>query len=174
MSAPNISKCGKHLNIEAGQRILPSLPEKLAITAERELSSMGVTVYTSTVVSEVGKTQISTSDGRKITSTLTLWAAGVKGADYLSKLDGLETDKLSRLVVDEFLQTSLPGIGNMSLPILTLSRPQVVWSAGRFVLNKRHVFVLRRKADQNGPVCDGDKRMTLQLVNCWKVLGLKT
>ncbi|MAH84838.1 MAG: FAD-dependent oxidoreductase [Rhodospirillaceae bacterium TMED8] len=93
--------------IEAGQRILPSLPEKLASTAKKELSLMGVTIHTSTVVSEVGKTQITTSDGRKINSSLTLWAAGVKGADYLSELDGLETDKLSRLVVDEFLQTSL-------------------------------------------------------------------
>ena len=93
--------------IEAGPRILPSLPEKLAIMAEKELATMGVTIYTSTVVSDVGKTEITTRDGRKITSSLTLWAAGVKGADYLSELDGLETDNLSRLIVNNFLQTSV-------------------------------------------------------------------
>lgn len=92
--------------IEAGERILPALPEKLATAAAEELTALGVKILTSTMVSEVQKDFVGTKDGEKIKAGLTLWAAGVKGPDYMTELNGLETDRLNRLVVNEFLQTT--------------------------------------------------------------------
>ena len=44
---------------------------------------------TDTMVSEVTKGGVQTKDGTLLKSDLTLWAAGVKGADFLTTLDGL-------------------------------------------------------------------------------------
>lgn len=92
--------------IEAGGRILPALPEKLAEAATEELQALGVKVMTNTMVSEVTDGGVQTKDGNLLKSDLTLWAAGVKGADFLSTLDGLEVDRGNRLVVRTTMQTT--------------------------------------------------------------------
>ena len=92
--------------IEAGDRLLPALPEKLSIAAIEELTAIGVDVRLNTVVSEVYNDKILTENGDIINSDITVWAAGVRGAKYLADLDGLETDHLDRLIVNEHLQTT--------------------------------------------------------------------
>jgi NADH dehydrogenase len=92
--------------LEAGDRLLPALPEKLSIAAIEELKSIGVDVRLNTVVSEVYSEQILTENGEIINSDITVWAAGVKGAKYLANLDSLATDRLDRLIVNEHLQTT--------------------------------------------------------------------
>ena len=47
------------------------------------------------------------SNDQFISSELVVWAAGVKAADYLAKLDGLETNSLNQLLVHPTLQTTL-------------------------------------------------------------------
>ncbi|TKB88317.1 MAG: NAD(P)/FAD-dependent oxidoreductase, partial [Mesorhizobium sp.] len=39
-----------------------------------------------------------------VPAELVVWSAGIKAPDFLKKLDGLETDHINRLVVDETLQ----------------------------------------------------------------------
>lgn len=92
--------------LEAGPRILPALPEKLAEAAAAELEALGVEILTDTMVEEVQSAAVKTKSGRVIDAELTLWAAGVKGPDYLSSLDGLEVDRANRLVVRPSLQTT--------------------------------------------------------------------
>lgn len=93
--------------VEAGPRILPALPEKLADAARDELMERGVAVMTSAQVASVSENGVRLKDGREIRSDLTVWAAGVKGAPLLKSLDGLETDRLDRLLTRPTLQTTL-------------------------------------------------------------------
>jgi NADH dehydrogenase len=92
--------------IEAGARILPALPERLAEAARSELEALGVRVLTSVKVTEATSTAIVTESGERIGTDLQVWAAGVKGA-LPAEMDGLEVGRSNQLVVRPSLQTSL-------------------------------------------------------------------
>jgi NADH dehydrogenase len=91
--------------IEAGPRILPALPEKLAEAAHKELEVLGVRVITGEQVVEATSEGMITKSGELIKADLRVWAAGVKGPDFLATL-GLETTRGNQLVVKPTLQTS--------------------------------------------------------------------
>jgi NADH dehydrogenase len=91
--------------IEAGPRILPALPEKLAEAAHKELEVLGVRVITGEQVVEATSEGMITKSGEMIKADLRVWAAGVKGPDFLATL-GLETTRSNQLVVKPTLQTS--------------------------------------------------------------------
>jgi NADH dehydrogenase len=92
--------------LEAGPRILPALPEKLADAARAELEDLGVEVVTSAHVSEVTADAILTKEGGTYPCDLKVWAAGVKAADFLRDIGGLETNRANQLVVRPTLQTT--------------------------------------------------------------------
>ena len=92
--------------VEAGPRILPALPEKLAAAAHEELEALGVRVLTGLRVTAAEPHAILTDDGERIEADLMVWAAGVKGDEMLARLDGLETNGNSQLVVRDTLQTT--------------------------------------------------------------------
>ncbi|PTQ09923.1 FAD-dependent oxidoreductase [Sphingomonas oleivorans] len=92
--------------IEAGPRILPALPERLAEAAQHELEALGVRVLTGTAVTEATADEIVTRSGERIKSDLKVWAAGVRGAEVLDGIGGLETNRAFQLVVRPTLQTS--------------------------------------------------------------------
>ncbi|HVW74071.1 MAG TPA: NAD(P)/FAD-dependent oxidoreductase [Rhizomicrobium sp.] len=91
--------------IEAGPRILPMLPEKLAEAAHKELEALGVRVITGEQVVEATGEGIITKSGELIKADLKVWAAGVKGPDMLAGL-GLEVTRGNQLVVKPTLQTT--------------------------------------------------------------------
>ncbi len=93
--------------IEAGPRILPQLPEKLSAAAHAELENLGVRVMTGTQVTNATAQAIHTSGGETITADIRVWAAGVRGADFLKEIGGLETTRGNQLVVLPTLQTTL-------------------------------------------------------------------
>lgn len=93
--------------IEASDRILPALPPKLSASVEMELRKLKVNLYMGERVTEVTKKGIYTHTGRFIPSELVVWAAGIKAPDFLSNLDGLETNRINQLVVKRTLQTTL-------------------------------------------------------------------
>lgn len=68
--------------VEAGPRLLAQLPERLGHAAERELRKLAVDVYTNEKVVEVTDGSLKMASGKVIQSTLTVWAAGVKAADF--------------------------------------------------------------------------------------------
>ena len=92
--------------IEAADRILPPLPKRLADEALKILDDLRVRVHTSARVEEVTATGVRLANGTFIPAKLIVWAAGVKAPDILTKLDGLETNRASQLVVLPTLQTT--------------------------------------------------------------------
>lgn len=93
--------------IEASDRILPALPVKLSNAVEMELRKLRVHLYMGERVTEVSEKGVYTHSGRFIPSELVVWAAGIKAPDFLSELDGLETNRINQLVVKPTLQTTL-------------------------------------------------------------------
>jgi NADH dehydrogenase len=92
--------------IEAAARILPALPERISIATTALLQQMGVEVRAGARVAEVTADGVRLADGGFIASELVVWAAGVKGPDFLKDLDGLETTRSNQLVVLPTLQTT--------------------------------------------------------------------
>jgi NADH dehydrogenase len=99
----------KHIRlslIEAGPRILPALPPRIALGAERVLRDLRVNVLAGEQVVEVTDTGIHTASGRFIPAAIKVWAAGIKAPDFLRDIDGLETNRTNQLVVQRTLQTT--------------------------------------------------------------------
>jgi NADH:quinone reductase (non-electrogenic) len=92
--------------IEAGPRILPALPDKLAQAAREELEALGVRVVTGKAVTKASAGQFELADGEIIQAHLKVWAAGVKGPDFLKDIGGLETNRVNQLVTLQTLQTT--------------------------------------------------------------------
>jgi NADH dehydrogenase len=92
--------------LEAGPRILPALPEKLADAAKAELETLGVRVLTGAQVVEATPEAIITKAGERIVADLKVWAAGVKAPDFLNGIAGLESARNGALVVRPTLQTT--------------------------------------------------------------------
>lgn len=92
--------------IEAGDTILPALPERISLAAHHELRELGVDVRTRTMITEVSDHGFLTKDGDLIEADLMVWAAGIKCADFMRDIGGLETNRLNQLVVNRTLQTS--------------------------------------------------------------------
>ena len=92
--------------VEAAPRILPALPERLSDAVLRLLGKLQVEVFAGERVTEVSNQGVRTATGREIPAELVVWAAGIKGPDFLKELDGLETNRLNQLVVTRELQTT--------------------------------------------------------------------
>jgi NADH dehydrogenase len=92
--------------IEASDRILPALPQRLSDAAAALLRKLGVRVHISARVAEVLRNGVRLADERIIPAELVVWAAGVKAPDVLKSLDGLETNRLNQLIVLPSLQTT--------------------------------------------------------------------
>jgi NADH:ubiquinone reductase (H+-translocating) len=92
--------------LEAGPRILPALPEKLSQAAKHELGVLGVEVMENTQVIEARPRTLLTKAGDTLEADLIVWAAGVKGAEFLSEL-GLETNPRNQIIVTDTLQTTV-------------------------------------------------------------------
>jgi NADH dehydrogenase len=92
--------------LEAGPRILPMLPDKLAGAAHAELENLGVSVRPNTQVVAATPEAIHVKDGTVIPADIRVWAAGVKGADFLHEIGGLETTRNNQLLVKDTLQTT--------------------------------------------------------------------
>ncbi len=92
--------------IEAGPRILPALPEKLAAAAHEELAALGVRVLTGVRVTSVTPDAILTQSGESIAADLKVWAAGVRGPEVLRDIGGLESTPSCQLAVRPTLQVT--------------------------------------------------------------------
>ncbi|MGH6638184.1 MAG: NAD(P)/FAD-dependent oxidoreductase [Polaromonas sp.] len=97
--------------VEAAPRLLAQLPERLSESAMRELRKLAIEVHTNEKVIEVTADSLKMASGKVISSSLSVWAAGVKAADFLTSLGGngseaLETNRLNQLVVNGNLQST--------------------------------------------------------------------
>jgi NADH:ubiquinone reductase (H+-translocating) len=83
--------------LEAGPRVMPTLPEELSRYAERALTRMGVDVRTSTRVISCDAGGVDVDHGR-IDASTTIWAAGVVASPAASWL-GAAHDRAGRVLV---------------------------------------------------------------------------
>ncbi|MCD2343693.1 FAD-dependent oxidoreductase [Ideonella azotifigens] len=94
--------------VEAGPRLLGGLPEKISGQATTALERKQIKVMTGTRVLEIKPGALQTSQG-EVPADLIVWAAGIKGADANTTL-GLAVNKANQFIVNEHLETSVPGI----------------------------------------------------------------
>ncbi len=92
--------------VEAGPRILPALPDKLATAAQGELEAIGVRVRVGEMVTAARANGIATGAGDFIPADLMVWAAGVRGAAFMAGIGGLETTRSNQVVVGPTLQAT--------------------------------------------------------------------
>jgi len=92
--------------IEAGPRILPALPARVAAAATALLQGVGVRGHPGARVPAVTADGVVLASGDTLPAELVVWAAGVKAPDFLKDLAGLETNRLNQLVVTPTLQTT--------------------------------------------------------------------
>jgi NADH dehydrogenase len=84
--------------LDAGPRILPALPEKLSSQVQQELERLGIQVHVSEKVTQVTAEGIHTASGLVIPAAIKVWAAGIKGPDFLGRL-GLSVNRINQLKV---------------------------------------------------------------------------
>lgn len=91
--------------VEASDRILPMFEKKMAQRAVRDLESLGVQVWTNSMVTDVNEEGVTVGE-EIIRAKTVLWAAGVQAAQLNQTLDQ-ELDRAGRVKVGEDL--SLKG-----------------------------------------------------------------
>lgn len=90
--------------IEAGPRILPALPERIADSANTELEKLGVRVHTNTKILEAKFDGYVDDSGNLIEADLMVWAAGVKVENWMSKI-GLEVNQINQALAHRSLKS---------------------------------------------------------------------
>ena len=85
------------------------------------MRTLGIDVLTNQQVSQVTPSGIHTRQGRFIPAVLEVWCAGIKAPAAAHHLDGLEIDRMGRVVVDEHLQAkgdpAIYGLGDCAAAI---------------------------------------------------------
>lgn len=90
--------------IEAGPRILPALPERIANAAQRALEKLGVKIMVDTKVTRAQREGFVNSQEQLIEADLMVWAAGVKASDLLKELNIFELNRSQQILVNSHLQ----------------------------------------------------------------------
>ncbi|MBY4677711.1 NAD(P)/FAD-dependent oxidoreductase [Marinobacterium arenosum] len=93
--------------IEAGPRILPALPERIAGAARHELTKLGVNVREGTRVKAANDDGFQTADEELIAADMMIWAAGVKAPDFLAGIAPFEFNRVNQILVKPTLQSTL-------------------------------------------------------------------
>jgi NADH dehydrogenase len=92
--------------IEAADRILPALPERIGKAATLLLEDLGVKIYSGSKVAQVVANGVKLENGTIVPAELVVWSAGIRAPSFLKNLAGLETNYLNQLSVRPTLQTT--------------------------------------------------------------------
>ncbi len=92
--------------VEAANRILPALPERLSQNTVDSLKKLNIDVLTGRRIVKATEDGFHTEDGGFIPAEIKVWAAGIQAPPFLKDLDGLETNRINQLVVRTTLQTT--------------------------------------------------------------------
>jgi NADH dehydrogenase len=97
------SRSAEIILVEAGDRLLGSFAPKQSEYARATLERMGVHVLTGLSVTDCTSDAVTLSDGGRLESCCTIWAAGVRGTPAATWLKA-RTDRSNRIIVDEQLR----------------------------------------------------------------------
>jgi len=105
-----------HINIsliEAGPRLLPPFAPSLSERTKKDLEKLGVKVMLNTAVKAIEHRKIILKDDSVLNTEITIWAAGVKGADAMVELN-------------------LPTVGNRVAvePTMQVKNYPYIWALG--------------------------------------------
>ncbi len=92
--------------LEAADRILPALNERISSATHRQMEKLGIQLHTGQQVTQVSADGITTRDGQFFPAQVKVWAAGIRAPQFLSDIAGLEHNKINQLVVNPHLQTT--------------------------------------------------------------------
>jgi NADH dehydrogenase len=96
--------------VEAGPRVLPSFPESLSTSAERQLRKLGVEVLTGDPVNKCDQTGVTLKSGKVVEAATIIWGAGVMASPAAIWLKA-KMDRAGRVIVGPDLK--LPGHDNI-------------------------------------------------------------
>ena len=96
-------------DVDALNRTVPILPEKLSTKVERRLTKMGVQVLLNAGVAGIGKDYIELKQGDKVTryqAGTVIWTAGIESSEIVSEAaKALQTARRGRIQVDKYLRS---------------------------------------------------------------------
>lgn len=92
--------------LEAGPRLLPALPEKVSDNVLTDLAALGTDIQLNTQVAKAEPNVFITADGNRIEADMLLWAAGIKVPEFMSEIEGIETNRINQVIVNKHLQTT--------------------------------------------------------------------
>ncbi|WP_127836339.1 FAD-dependent oxidoreductase [Clostridium prolinivorans] len=90
--------------VEALDKILPILNDKLITKSEKYLLKKGVEVLKSSPIISVDKDFITLKNGRQIQTNTLIWTCGVQASKFAANL-GLKTGRAGRIVTNEYMQS---------------------------------------------------------------------
>ena len=90
--------------IEASDRLVPGLPERLSRAVRRELKKLEINVLLNSRVTRVTRNSITLDGDRSVDAHLKIWAAGIAAPDAVRSLGQFEHDRIGRIRVDNTLQ----------------------------------------------------------------------
>lgn len=91
--------------VEAGSRILPALPDRVANATHAHLLTLGLTVLPGESVVSVTQDAVETRSGKTIPVDITVWAAGIKAPSIMTCLGDLPQNRANQLLVRPTLQS---------------------------------------------------------------------
>ncbi|MBA3518050.1 MAG: NAD(P)/FAD-dependent oxidoreductase [Rhizobiales bacterium] len=92
--------------VEAADRILSALPERLATSVAGALTELGVVILTNAPVSHVDELGVHLRSGAVVPAQVKVWAAGVKAPAFLDAIGGLESSRTGQITVRSTLQAT--------------------------------------------------------------------
>lgn len=135
--------------IEAATQLLPALPPRLSAATQQQLVKLDISLKLGRRVTEVTENSVYTHDGEVFDADLKVWAAGIKAPDWMKNLDGLETNHLNQLIVDQTLKTgdnNIYAIGdcaacvwvghNGNVPPRAQAAHQQAFAVGKTIINR--------------------------------------
>ncbi|MEL0636851.1 MULTISPECIES: NAD(P)/FAD-dependent oxidoreductase [Marinomonas] len=103
---PEMSGKRVHIElVEASNRILQALPDRIANLASKELIRLGVQLSENTRVVRADVDGFQTAEDKLIAADLMIWAAGVKAPDFIKNIDGFDTNRSNQIIVKGTLQS---------------------------------------------------------------------
>jgi NADH dehydrogenase len=90
--------------VDANDRVLTAMDERLARIAMTQLAKQRITVVLKTLVSEVGEGIVRTKDGKQFRGGTIVWAGGVRTHPLVAGLTGVTLARDKRLVVDQMFR----------------------------------------------------------------------
>ncbi|MFT7386953.1 MAG: NADH dehydrogenase [Candidatus Endobugula sp.] len=141
----------EHLQVtllEAGTRLVSALSEKVSADVLTDLTKIGADIRLNTQVAKAEHHAFITADESHVEADMLLWAAGIKVPDFMSEIEGIDTNRINQVIVNQYLQTtndpSIYAIGDCAgfkldekrwVPPRAQSAHQMAATVGKNIIN---------------------------------------